>query len=716
MTKPTRPPLPGKDEILRFIEENEGKVGKREIARAFRLRGADRLYLKKILRELADDGLIGRGHRRRVQAAGTLPGVTVIEITGTDVDGELLARPVRWEHDQPPPPIIMAPSAGPSALGVGERVLARLRRIEGEDGYEARTIRRLQASPGRVLGVYQRHGGKGVLIPADKRARHTYAIERRDSRGAGDGELVLAQILPHRRARVLEQLGNMREPRTISLIAIHAHGIPTDFSPEAEAEARAARPASLEGREDLRALPLITIDPADARDHDDAVWAEPTADGGWHVIVAIADVAHYVPAGGALDQAARERGNSVYFPDRVVPMLPEALSTDLCSLKAGRVRACLAVHLWIDERGRKIRHRFVRGLMRSAAALHYAQVQAAQDGQPDEATAPLREPVIAPLYGAYGAVLRERARHQPLDLELPERRIELDADGRVAAIAPRARIDAHRLVEEFMIMANVAAAQTLEKRHTACMYRVHEPPAPEKLDALREFLRSLGLTLNKAAVLKPLNFNTILKKVAGTPQAMLVNQVVLRAQSQAYYSPDNLGHFGLALARYAHFTSPIRRYADVLVHRALIRALKLGDDGLSEAEAAAMAETGEHISNTERRAMAAERDSTDRYISAFMADKLGAVFSGRISGVTRFGLFITLDDSGADGLLPMRHLGAEYFRHDEARHSLVGQRSGVIYRLGDAIAVRLVEAAPITGGLRFDLAAAPKTVRRGKKR
>jgi ribonuclease R len=705
-------PFPTKAKIIRFIEENPGLAGKNEIARAFHVRGDSRALLKDLLREMAEEGLLEKGRRRSLKSSAKLPNVTVVEITGQDVDGELLAKPVKWtDKENDPPRILVAPGKQQAgALGSGDRLLVRLERQR--DFYEAKILKKLEATRDRMLGVYRRKEAR--VVPTDKRERHELIVETEDSGGAQDGELVLVEVrgsannrLGLKRARVVERLGDLNQPRSTSLIAIHAHGIPTEFPRAAVEEAIAAKPVGLEGRTDLRAVPLVTIDPADARDHDDAVWAEPDPDpknpGGWHVIVAIADVAHYVRQGSALDREAYRRGNSVYFPDRVVPMLPHELSSDLCSLLPGVDRACLAVSMWFDAGGNKLAHKFVRGLMRSAANISYERVQAAYDGHPDDETGPLLEPVIKPLYAAYYARVKEREKRGPLDLDLPERKVELDELGNVARIALRERYDAHKLIEEFMIAANVAAAEELEKHRTACMYRVHEPPAEEKLAALREFLETMNLKLVKGQRLSTHQFNRILEKAHETAQSHIVSTVVLRSQSQAYYSPENQGHFGLALQRYAHFTSPIRRYSDLLVHRGLIRALRLGQDGLRDDAAADFREIGEHISQTERRAMVAERDANDRYMAQFMSDKVGSQFKGRISGVSRFGLFVQLDETGADGLVPISSLGWEFFVHDEKQHALVGRETGTMFRLGDAVTVRLAEATPITGGLRFEL-------------
>ncbi len=709
---PKDAPFPSKDEILRFIAETPGLVGKREIARAFHVHGDRRQELKKLLREMTNEGLLNKGFKRSVHQAEDLPRVMVAEVVGRDHDGHAIVRPDKWPLKEKPPVILLKETAKTAALGIGDRALVRTEKLS-HGLYDATILRRLETAAPVFLGQFTLAEGEGRILPVDKKLRIVYRVSEEHVGGAKPGDLVVAEEirgrgrLGARPARVKEVLGSLNAPKAISLIAIHAHGIPTEFYPEALQEAKRAKPAPLEGREDLRAIPLITIDPEDARDHDDAVWAAPDDDpknpGGWHAIIAIADVAHYVRPGSALDREAWRRGNSAYFPDRVVPMLPEALSADLCSLLPGEDRAVLAAHLWFAADGRKIRHHFSRAMIRSAANLTYEAVQAAVDGRgSDEATA-LLDPVLRPLYAAFAAIDRARAERGPLDLDMPERKIWLAEDGRVLDIRERERLEAHRLIENFMIAANVAAAETLEERRELCMYRVHDEPAGDKVEALRDFLSSLDVHLARGQVLKPQVFNRVLERVRGGPHEHVVNEVVLRTQSQAVYSHENLGHFGLALRRYAHFTSPIRRYADVLVHRALISALRLGEGGLGPEDRERFAETGEHISATERRAMLAERESTDRYLAAFLADKVGAEFAGRISGVARFGLFIKLEESGADGLVPLSSLRGDYYHLDEARHRLQGEASGRIYRIGDPVSVRVREANPVSGGLLLEL-------------
>ena len=706
-----------KARVLEALAKNPQST-KRDIAHTLGVKGNARIHLKKILKELESEGALKRGPNRTFEKPGTLPDITVLEITGQDADGELLARPQRWESDKQPPKIIVLPGKEDErggVLGAGERILARL--TESRDGYEARIIKRLGASAHKVLGVYREGERGGRVVPVDRKTRNEFIIDPRDRGGAKPNELVLCEPLAGRatgtlRAKVIERLGNMDDPKSISLIAIHAHGIPTEFPKEVLDEAERARPADAHGRTDLRKFPLLTIDPEDARDHDDAVWAGPDEDpnnsGGHVVIVAIADVAHYVTPGSALDREAFNRGNSAYFPDRVVPMLPERLSADLCSLMENEERPCLAVRMIFDAQGNKKRHEFVRAIMRSAASLTYKQAQDAFDGKD---ASPLAQNVLKPLWNAYLALAQARDKRDPLDLDLPERRIKIGADGKIESIAYRERLESMRLIEEMMIMANVCAAESLEKARTPLIYRIHEAPSKEKLFSFSDYLRTIGMSFAKGQVIKPGVFNRVLAQAKDGPNAEVMNDIVLRTQMQAIYSPENKGHFGLHLSHYAHFTSPIRRYADLIVHRALIRGLRLGESGLSDKEMGRLGEISDHISVTERRAMAAERDSTDRYVAAYMEDRVGATFTARVTGVTRFGLFVRIPDSGAEGLIPARSLGFEYFRHDERKHALIGERSGTAYKMGDNLTVRLMEAAPLTGGLRFEIAeanAAPK--------
>jgi ribonuclease R len=708
--------LPSREELAAFIRERSGKVGTREIARAFGAKNADRAALNRMLRELAEAGEIDR-RRKRLHHPGTLPPVVLADVTGRDADGELLARPTEWDeaaHGAPPVIRIVTPRRPRpgEVAGVGDRALLRIEK-SSEEETTARVIKLLDRAKHRVLGIFRAlPGGGGRLVPVDKKQLgREMAIPADRALGAVDGDLVAVEVSRNGRlglpmGSVVERLGSIKSERAISLIAIHSHDIPHVFSRSLLDEADAARPATLAGREDWRQVPFVTIDPPDAKDHDDAVHAVPDPDprnaGGHLVSVAIADVAHYVRPGSALDREAVRRGNSVYFPDRVVPMLPERISNDLCSLRPNEDRPALAVRMVIGADGRKRSHTFHRVLMRSAAKLSYEEAQFAVSGRADELTDPLVDPVLKPLYAAYETVRRARDERSPLDLDVPERKILLKGDGSVDRVIVPPRLESHRLIEEFMILANVAAAETCERARVPLIYRVHDEPSQEKLNALREFLATLDIALPKGGVLKPDGFNRILAQVKGREVERLVNQVVLRSQAQAEYSPENFGHFGLNLRRYAHFTSPIRRYADLVVHRALIRGLKLGADGLPEdVDVPALAEVAANISATERRAMKAERETADRLIAHFLADRVGATFDGHISGVTRAGLFVELDDTGADGFIPARFIGDEYFRFDEARRAFIGHVE--THRLGDPVTVELVEAAPVAGALRFKL-------------
>jgi ribonuclease R len=726
--------FPSKDELIAFVTTQSGKVGTREIARAFGLKNADRATLKTMLRELTDDGRIER-RRKKLHHPGTLPPVVVADITGRDRDGELIAVPTEWdteEHGEAPKirlPVPRKPKPG-ETVGVGDRALIRAEEIRDDDDpirYRGRVIKLVERARQRVLGIFRAVNDGGRLVPIDKKnASRELDIAAIHTMGAQDGDLVAIEIQAVGRfgrqvAEVKERLGSLASEKAVSLIAIHAHGIPNVFPREVSREAEAARPATLDHREDWREVPLVTIDPVDAKDHDDAVFARPDADpnnpGGFIIDVAIADVAHYVRPGSKLDHEALARGNSTYFPDRVVPMLPERISNDLCSLRPGEDRAALAVRMVIGADGRKRSHTFHRVLMRSFARLNYAQAQAAIDGHPDDVTEPLLGLVLQPLYAAYAALKRAREARGPLDLDLPERKILLRPDGTVDRVVTPQRLDAHRLIEEYMILANVAAAETLERAHVPLIYRVHDEPTPEKLNALREFLVTLDISLPKAGALRAEQFNHILDRVRGRDTEKLVNEVVLRSQAQAEYAAENYGHFGLNLRRYAHFTSPIRRYADLVVHRGLIRAARLGPDGLhADVDVAALTEVGARISATERRSLAAERETNDRLIAHFLADRVGATFAGHISGATRAGLFVKLDETGADGFIPARTLGDDYFRYHENKHALIGDRTGETHRLGDRVEVRLAEAAPVAGALRFELLSAGRSAPGGRRR
>ena len=720
--------FPTREQVLAFISDNPGETGKREIARAFNIKGAAKIELKAMLRELAEEGMIEKSGKKLLRH-GELPRVSVLDIVTRDSGGGLLARPSAWDEEtggKPPVISIRAPKGKTVVVaGLSDRVLARVER-DGADGrYSGRVIKVIDKRKDAVLGVIRIDGQTVRMLPVQKR-QEEIEIDPDMLGGAKNEDLVEVQVSKIgryglKRGKVIRVIGSLASEKAASMIAIHANGIPHVFPDAVLNEAAGVEPirpgAKGVKHEDWRNLPLITIDPADAKDHDDAVHAyrDPDNPGGFVAIVAIADVSWYVRPGSAMDREALIRGNSVYFPDRVVPMLPERISNDLCSLRENEDRPALAVKMWFNSDGRKSRHTFHRVIMRSHAKLAYVQAQAAIDGSADEKALPLVDTVLKPLWEAYDCLKRGRDAREPLELDLPERKIILKPDGAVDRVIVPERLDAHKLVEEFMIQANVAAAETLEQKHQKLIYRVHDQPSLDKLESLQEFLKSLNLSLSRGGNMRPSMFNGILASVSGSDKEELVNQVVLRSQSQAVYSPDNLGHFGLNLMRYAHFTSPIRRYADLIVHRALVAALGLGAGGLTSEQEGMLEEIAADISMTERRAMQAERETIDRLIAMHLSEKIGERFTGRINGVSRAGLFVTLAGTGADGFIPISMVSDEYQIFDEANYALVGDETGLTYQMGQTVEVRLVEAAPIAGALRFEMIS-PGTPSKGLQR
>ncbi len=716
--------LPTRKQILDFIESSGQPAGKREIARAFGLSSHDKIMLKAMLKDMADEGLIDSSPGRAFHKAGGVPKVTVLRVVSVE-DGQVWAQPESWHADTPPPKLRVIERGRRSALALNDRILARTE--EAGKGHVAHVMKKLQRSAELVLGVVRREGERFYLTPVDKKERRELPIS--DLKDAQEGDLVLCEPAgrpPRVTARVDAILGDPFAPRSFSLIAIHKHGLRDEFRTEAIVEAKTVAKQKLgDDREDLTDLPIVAIDPEDARDHDDAIWANPREDGdGWDAIVAIADVSYYVRPGSELDREARARGNSVYFPDRVVPMLPHELSSDICSLKQGEVRAAMACHFHVGKDGALKSWRFSRAKICVAANIAYEDAQAAMDASSEEvvenASSPCSMPelepyqpavpaelvdkALKPLWACWRALLKAREKREPLELDLPERRVMLDEKGRILSVAPRERLDAHRLVEDYMIAANVAAAKALEKKKAPVMYRVHEAPGREKLVALKDYLATFDLEFALGQVIRPATFNRIIERIGPDHDARPeIMEQVLRTQMQARYGPEPLGHFGLALASYAHFTSPIRRYADLLVHRALVSSYRLGDGGLPPADAERFAEIGEHISMLERRAMEAERETIDRYVAAFLADKVGQILRCRITGVQPFGFFATVEDLGGDGLVPAAILGNEYFRYDEAARALVGEETGETFRVGQHLELKLVEANPASGALRFEL-------------
>lgn len=710
-----------KSDIFNFIKSAKTPVTKREIARAFGIKGGERrVALKQLLKALEKEGSISKLPGGVFGVPEGLPSVAVIEVSEIGVDGDVLAKPLEWDEEvkgKAPRIEIMPDKKSFKDVREKSRALCRLSRITGEL-YEARIIRLVDGGSryegGSVMGIVKMQKAGAILSPTHKKAKFDFDITVGDLNGAHDGDLVAAEVLPSRglkrkRVKVTQVIGRQGDPKTISLISLHEAGLGEAFPKAVLDETKDMKVPPLGKREDLRNIPLVTIDGADARDFDDAVFAEKKDNGEYHLIVAIADVAHYVRYNSPLDKEAVKRGNSTYFPDRVVPMLPEALSNDLCSLRPNEPRASMAVHMYIDEKGKLKSYKFVRALIKSHARLTYEQVQAARDGNGDKTTNHLMDEVINPLYEVYEVLDKARQHRGALDLDLPERQIIIDDNGNMTGVKTRTRLDAHKLIEEFMILANVAAASALEakakggKSDYPCVYRIHDKPSYDKLEASRDFIASFDLSLPKAQNIKPAQINGLLRAAKDHPYSHLISQMVLRTQSQAVYSTENIGHFGLALDKYAHFTSPIRRYADLLVHRALIGAYGLGDGKMEDHEKARIEEIAEHISGTERTSMEAERNAVDRFTASYLSSHVGARFEGTINGVTRFGLFVTLAESGADGLIPMKSMSDDFYIHDEKAHALIGRRRGYVYRLGAKVQVTIKEADGITGSCIFNL-------------
>ena len=703
--------LPTKKQILDWIKDNPKKTSKREIAKAFRIKGSMRVELKQVLKELTLSGEIDK-NKKSFKNPNQLPSVCILQMMASTSDGDLFARPVDWKGDVPEPIVLMVFRSSDPALAYGDRVLAKVSIVHDEQyQYEGRIIRVLKKTPKNTLGIYKETSEGGRILSIEKSGRE-WSVKLSDALGAKDGELVEAeQIKGHRAsglnaARVINIVGDPSGPKAVSLIAIHQHGIPHQFPEDVLNESENSNFSVDAKREDLTKIPFVTIDPSDARDHDDAVYSHPDKDPsnlGGHVLwVAIADVAHFVKPGSALDKEARKRGNSTYFADRVVPMLPDRLSGDLCSIHEGIERPCLAVCMTIDKSGKKLKQTFHRAKIKSVASLNYEEVQKSVEGTVNEKVKPHFKNVIKPLYESYFCLKKSKDVRQPLDLDLPERKVELFKNGRVKAVVLKERFDSHRLIEEFMILANVAAAEELSKARSEFLYRVHEEPTPEKLNALREVAQSAGFNLAKGQVLQTSHLNDLLTKSKQSDLSELISMTTLRSMSQAYYSRENFGHFGLALKKYAHFTSPIRRYSDLITHRALISSLGLGCGGLNEMDSEKLEVTAKHISDTERRSMVAERDTTDRYLASYLSEKVGNEFEGKISGVAKFGFFVRLNESGAEGIVPVRTLGTDFYYYDDRTNTLRGSDTGLIIGLGQRATVRLKEVDPIAGGIAFD--------------
>jgi ribonuclease R len=706
----TKTKFPTSDEILEYILAQGGYVARREIAKAFLIKGEDRRVLKDLLKQMVAAGTLEA--KGKTYQAPELNTFTIVEFLAANEDGDLLGCIIEEEHERFKTSVILEfPTVeATKRLEPGQKFMAKLR-FAGPHLY-ALCLRRVQDTARALAGILRKDRQHFLLEPLDRKDRNLYAVDAASVKNlqAGVGDFITArfdQSKDRSKIVLLEEVVTKAEELTthLSRLAIHRFDLPQHFSQDALQEAEKAQlPKDLEGRVDLRALPLVTIDDIDARDHDDAVYAEldqdPQNKGGWRLLVAIADVSHFVKPGNTLDHEARQRGNSVYFPDQVVPMLPERLSNNLCSLRPEEDRPCLAVWMRITKKGKLLSKQFMRALMRSHAKLTYVDVQAFKDKKTHTIPPTLDTQVITDLYKAYAILKKGREARGTLDLDLTEQKIILNDDGSVKHILPRKRLDSHQLIEEFMILANVAAAEFISDKNLPCLFRVHDNPKAEKVEELRLYLENNGLSFEKAGALQPVHFTRVLKKVQDLPIAPAINELVLRTQAQANYSPDNIGHFGLNLPRYAHFTSPIRRYADLTIHRALISLLEK-QKGLYPYNFEELLKIGQDISDLERRAAKAERETVDRYIALYLENRTGEMLPARISGMTDFAVFLTLEETGSDGILPLRNLTGDYFVFDPKAHAVIGRRTKQRFTLGDPILVCLETANPVSGSLIF---------------
>jgi ribonuclease R len=716
----TERPFPSAIELVEYITSQGGFVMRRDIARAFRIKGADRRHLKELLKELELKGQLER--KGKSYKSKSIDNLVVVEFVGEDPEGDLIAVPIHDAQEDYYKSIILDLSHfKPAHFGVGDKLVVRVSQAD-EGHYVGKVIRKLEVEGKTLVGVIeQMNRDRWVIRPVNRRDRNVYMADISEIPSIQDGELVEAEIVHDSSSQrptaivreVLESSDFMQ--KKLSVIAIHTYDLPYKFPDDVLKLSERCQPPDLSDRIDLRHVPLVTIDDEDARDHDDAVWAGPDANpknpGGWHIIVAIADVSYFVKSLDAIDFEALARSNSVYFPDQVIPMLPERLSNELCSLKPNVDRPCLAVNLYINGQGELARYDFFRTMIRSHGKLTYKDVQASIEQRPNKIDESLQAHVIPDLYRAYKVLKRAKDKRGPLDLDLPERKIVLSPEGRIESVLPRARFDSHRLIEEMMILANTAAAKLLSDKQIPTLYRVHDEPDPEKIEELRSFLKGTSVSLPKGQVMRPQNFNTILNKVADTPAAHAINELVLRSQAQAVYSPDNIGHFGLNLARYCHFTSPIRRYADLIVHRGILSLLEK-DTAHYPYNVERLVGIGEEVSEKERRAAKAENETIDRYVAHFLEDRVGDVLEAKISGITEFAVFLTLEETGASGILPLRNLSGDYYQYDSKRHTLMGRKTKHKLTLGDRIDVRLESADLFTGGLVFSQIFNP-TVKKG---
>jgi len=711
--------IPSRDEVLAFLEAEGRPLAPTEIYASLKLKGEPkRQAMRKRLAAMCRDGQLLANRKgeycltaRIHLVAGTVQGHRdgfgfVIPDDSSD-DVFLSARQMR-------------------EVMHGDRVAVRIKGYDRRGRPEGAVAEVLERVNTQVVGRYVAQGGVGFVVPDNPRITQEILVGPRNRGGAQPGQIVIVEITEppgpntYPAGRISRVLGDEDAPGMETEIAVHAHNLPYLWPDEVTAETKAfgskVSARASEGRVDLRSVPLVTIDGADARDFDDAVYCEPSGSG-WKLLVAIADVSHYVVKGTALDAEARNRGTSVYFPNRVIPMLPEALSNGLCSLKPEVDRLCMVCEMHVDKAGKVSKSRFFRAVMRSAQRFTYEQVAGILQHE-DERLRERFEPLLGSLealYGLYKAFLAARKRRGAIDFEIPENTLEFDARGRVAAIHERVRSDAHKLIEECMIAANVEAARFLRKARIPALYRVHAGPDEDRIEELKLFLAALSIPFNPGSTMKPAMLSEVIKLVKDRPDAALIETVMLRSLAQAVYEPGTGGHFGLALGEYAHFTSPIRRYPDLLVHRAIGHLLDGGKPGTYVYSLSDMEGLGAHCSRCERRADDATREAMGWLKTEFMQDKLGQEFPGTVSGVTQFGVFVQLDTLQIDGLVHVSALGSEYFDLDRPRYRLVGSQSGRVFQLGDRLQVKVVRASLEDRKIDFELVDKDRDELRPKK-
>ena len=691
-------PIPSREAILTLLEERGELLTEARIAEALGLDDVQSIIaLAKRLNAMVRDGqlLLGRrGGYGPARKLDLIPGLVL-----ANAEGYGFLRPDEGGDD-----LYLSPYQMRSVMH-GDRVLASVVGVDRRGRRQGAIVEVLQRRSPRLVGRVMVDNGVTVVVPDDRRLHQDVMIPPGKEQGARSGQIVVAEITDpptsHRGplGAIRAVLGERLQPSLLVEMAIASHDLPHEWPPEVLREAAQIEPevtaAEREGRVDLRKLPLVTIDGADARDFDDAVYAESKRGGGWRLVVAIADVSHYVRLGTALDKQAYERSTSTYFPGFVVPMLPETLSNGICSLNPKVERLCMVCDMQVDASGEVLKSRFYAAVMRSHARLTYDKVWQAIGLNDTDARHEVADvlPQLENLHALYKAMAEQRRRRGAIDFETPEVKFRLDQTGEVEAVGAVVRNDAHKLIEECMIAANVQAALFLSKRKIPALYRAHEPPPVEKYEDLQQFLREFKLRMPPVEEVTPGDFADVLRMVQDRPERELIQSVLLRSQSMAAYQPDNRGHFGLALQAYAHFTSPIRRYPDLLVHRAIRYALTGGKPTAYEYTDAAMAAMAVHCSQRERRAEEAERDVDERFRCAWMAKHVGEEFEGTVTGVTSFGLFVELDESKVSGLVHISQLSNDYYHFDPVRHLLKGERTGLQFRLGDNVRVQVLRAS-----------------------